>query len=95
MTTEHPYQSLPGDEMRLATITIPDVKVQLSVEQLIAAARQLEPVERAELAKALTDDDLDIELAQLIAELYGQPPVDEISDDDILAEVSAVRQHRS
>ncbi|MCB0231739.1 MAG: hypothetical protein KDI07_21375 [Anaerolineae bacterium] len=81
--------------MRLATITIPDVKVQLSVEQLIAAARQLEPVERAELAKALTDDDLDIELAQLIAELYGQPPVDEISDDDILAEVSAVRQHRS
>lgn len=81
--------------MRLATITIPDVKVQLSVEQLIAAARQLEPMERAELAKALTDDDLDIELAQLIAELYGQPPVDEISDHDILAEVNAVRQHRS
>lgn len=81
--------------MRLATITIPDVKVQLSVEQLIAAARQLEPVERAELARALTDDDLDIELAQLIAELYGQPPGDEISDDDILAEVRAVRQQRS
>ena len=81
--------------MRSATITIPDVKVQLSVEQLIAAARQLDPMERAELARALADDDLDAELTQLIAELYDQPPVDEISDDDILTEVRAVRKQRS
>lgn len=81
--------------MRLATITIPDVKVHLSVEQLIAAARQLEPMERAELARSLADDDLDAELTQLIAELYDQPPVDEISDADILAEVRVVRPHRS
>lgn len=81
--------------MTIATITIPDVQVQLSVEQLIAAARQLEPMERAELARALADDELDAELTQLIAELYDQPPVDEISDDDILTEVRAVRKQRS
>jgi hypothetical protein len=36
--------------------------------------------------------ELDAELAQLINDLYSKPPVDEISDDEILAEIRAVRQ---
>ncbi len=81
--------------MSTDTVTIPNIQVQLTVEQLIAAVRQLEPGGRAKLAKALADTELDTELTQLIAELYSQAPVDEISDDDISAEVRAVRQQRS
>jgi hypothetical protein len=84
-----------GDEMTTTTVTIPDIKVQLTVEQLITAVRQLEPGERAKIARALADTELDTELTQLITELYSQPPVDEITDDDILAEIRAVRQQRA
>ena len=78
--------------MSTATITISNIQVQLTVEQLITAIRQLEPRERAKFAKALAEAELDAELTQLITELYSQPPVNDISDDDILAEVRAVRQ---
>ena len=78
--------------MTTSTVTIPNIKVQLTVEQLLTAVRQLEPRDRAKIAQALTDAELDKELAQLIAELYHQPPVTEISDADILAEVRTVRQ---
>lgn len=81
--------------MSVATITIPDIQVQLTIEQLITAVHQLEPRERAKLARVLADTELDAELTQLITELYSQPPVDEISDDDILVEIQAVRQPRS
>jgi ribosomal protein L17 len=82
--------------MSTATITIPDMRVQLTVEQLITAARQLEYNDRRKLAKAIiAESDLDVELAQLIAELYSLPPVDDISDNDIMAEVQAVRQSHS
>ena len=81
--------------MSSATVTIPNIQVQLTVEQLITAARQLEPGERAKLARALADTELDTELAQLITELYSQPPVDDISDDDIQAEIRTVRQQSS
>lgn len=86
---------LRGDEMSTATITVPNIQVQLTIEQLITAVRQLEPSERAKLARVLADSELDTELTQLITELYSQPPVDEISDDDILAEIRTVRQQRS
>lgn len=76
------------------TVTIPNIQVQLTLEQFIDAVRQLEPMERSQVAKALADAELDAEMAQLIAELYSAPPVNDISDDDILAEVRAVRQQR-
>jgi hypothetical protein len=78
--------------MSTSTVTISNIEVQLSVEQLLAAVRQLGPRDRAKIAQALTNVELDNELAQLIAELYSQPPVTEISDSDILVEVRAVRQ---
>ncbi|GIK56180.1 MAG: hypothetical protein HND44_02120 [Chloroflexi bacterium] len=81
--------------MTTATITIPNIEVELTVEQLITAVRQLEPRERAKIVRALTDAELDQELTQLIAQLYSQPPIDEISDADILAEIQAVRQSHS
>lgn len=78
--------------MTTATVTIPNIKVQLTVEQLLTAVRQLEPRDRAKIAQALTDVELDNELSQLMTELTSQPPVTEISDADILAEVRAVRE---
>lgn len=80
--------------MSTATVTIPNIQVQLTIEQLIMAVRQLEPGERAKLVRALASAELDTELAQLITELYGQPPVEDISEDDILAEIRAVRRER-
>jgi hypothetical protein len=62
---------------------------------LITAVRQLEPGERAKLARVLADTELDSDLTRLMNELYNQPPIDELSDDDILAEIRAVRQQRA
>lgn len=85
---------LRGKKMSTATITVPNIRVQLTVEQLITAVRQLEPSERAKLARELADTELDTELTQLITELYSQPPVNDIADDDILAKIRVVRQQR-
>jgi len=78
-----------------ATVTIPNFQLQLTVEQLVAAVRQLDPEARTELARALAQTELDADLARLIAELYKRPEVTDISDDEIQAEVNAVRKgHR-
>jgi hypothetical protein len=55
------------------------------------AVQRLEPNERAQVANALIQMDLRSDLTTLIQELYAQPAVDEITDDDIMAEVKAVR----
>ena len=81
--------------MSTATVTIPNIQVQLTIEQLMTAVRQLDPGERAKLARALAGAELDAELSQLIIELYSQPPADDISDGEIQAEIRAVRQQHS
>lgn len=78
--------------MASSTVTIPNIKVQLTVDQLVTAVRQLNPRDRATIARAITDAELDVELAQLIQDLYSQPPVTDISDAEIQAEIRAVRQ---
>ncbi len=78
--------------MTSSTVTIPNIRVQLTVDQLVAAVRQLDTRDRARIARAVTDAELDVELAQLIDDLYSQPPVTDISDAEIQAEIRAVRQ---
>lgn len=56
------------------------------------AVERLQPEEREQLATALVQMDLRSDLTALIQELYAQPADDEITDDDIMAEVNAVRQ---
>ncbi|MDZ8029319.1 MAG: hypothetical protein RMY36_032215 [Nostoc sp. SerVER01] len=68
------------------------VSIPITVEQLIMAVQQLQPDERAKVARALIQLDLHSDLTALIQELYAEPPVDEITDDDIMAEIQAVRQ---
>jgi hypothetical protein len=81
--------------MSTTTVTLSNIQVQLTVEQLVTAVQELESEERAQIAKALAKMELDAELAQLITDLYSKPEVTDISDDDILAEVRAVRQQPS
>ena len=81
--------------MSTTTVTIPQVGVQLSVDQLITAAKQLDSGERAKLARALAETDLDLELTRLMVDLYSKPPVDDISDEEILDEIQAVRQQHT
>jgi hypothetical protein len=76
----------------MTTVTIP--KVELSVDQLVAAVRQLEPRARLEIARALVETELDVRMAELIHLLASRPAADDISDADIVAEVHAVRKQR-
>jgi hypothetical protein len=68
------------------------ISIPITLEQLITAVQQLQPDERAQVARALVEMDLRSDLTALIKELYAQPPVDDITDDDIMAEIKAVRQ---
>ena len=68
------------------------ISVPITLEQLIQAVRQLEPEERAQVANALVELDLRSDLTALLEELYAQPPADDVTDDDIMAEIEAVRK---
>ncbi|NER28558.1 MAG: hypothetical protein F6J89_13225 [Symploca sp. SIO1C4] len=71
------------------------ISVPITLEQLINAIKQLQPDERAQVARALIQEELRSDMTALLKELYTQPPVDEITDDDIMAEIKAVRQQPS
>lgn len=68
------------------------IAVPITLDQLIQAVQQLQPEERAQVAQALLELDLRADLTTLLAELYVQPPADDVTDDEIMAEIKAVRQ---
>jgi hypothetical protein len=68
------------------------VSIPITLEQLITAVQQLQPDERAKVARALIELDLSSDMTALIQELYAEPPADDITDDDIITEIKAVRQ---
>ncbi|HUT14324.1 MAG TPA: hypothetical protein VMY42_27810 [Thermoguttaceae bacterium] len=78
---------MPGQS---TAITIPNVK--LSLEELLAVIRQLDGPARAEVARVLAETKMDAELSRLIEELAESPPIEDIPDDQICAEVKIVRQ---
>lgn len=73
-------------------ITIPEV--ELSLDQLVAAIRQLEPAARSEIVKALMDTELDARMAELIRSLTSRPASADVTGADIVSEVNAVREQR-
>jgi hypothetical protein len=85
---------------RVGHMTTPSVKtvripeVELTIEQLVAAIRQLEPEARSAIAGALMETELDDRMAALLKSLSSRPPADDITDEDIQAEVKAVREQR-
>lgn len=67
------------------------VSVPITLEQLITAIQRLQPEERTQVAKALIQVELTSDLTTLIQELYADPP-DNVSDEEIMNEIRAVRQ---
>ena len=76
----------------ITTVTIP--QVELTLDQLVAAVRQLEPDARSEIAKVLMETELDARMAELIKSLASRSPANDVSDADIVSEVKAVREQR-
>ncbi|MGC1307374.1 MAG: hypothetical protein WA885_09105 [Phormidesmis sp.] len=68
------------------------ISVPITLDQLILAVQNLQPEERMQVARALVQSELASDLTALIQELYADPPADDVSDDEILAEIQAVRQ---
>jgi hypothetical protein len=58
----------------------------------ITAVQQLSPQEREQIAAALVQAGLRSDLTDLIQELYAQPPDNNVTGDEIMAEIRAVRQ---
>ena len=74
----------------MKTVTIPEVEITL--DQLVAAVRRLEPAARSEIAKALLETELDSRMAELIESLSNRPAADDVTDLEIEGEIRAIRQ---
>jgi hypothetical protein len=68
------------------------ISVPITLDHLIIAVQNLQPDERMQVARALVQSELTSDLAALIQELYANPPADDISDEEIMAEIRSVRQ---
>jgi hypothetical protein len=75
--------------LQSTVITIPEVK--LTVDQLLKVVRQLDDASRVQLAQVLMETEMDAKLASLIEKLAKITPADDFSDEDIEAEIKAVR----
>jgi hypothetical protein len=69
------------------------ISVPITLDQLISAIQQLRPEERVRVVQALIESELQQDLASMLQELYAQSPADDITDEEIMAEVRFVRQH--
>ena len=70
-------------------ITIPEVK--LTIDQLFKAVRQLDDSSRSQLARVLMETEMDAKLHKLIETLAKTAPASDITDEDIEAEIKALR----
>jgi len=76
--------------LQSTVITIPEVK--LTVDQLLKVVRQLDDASRIQLTRVLMETEMDAKLANLIERLAKATPADDVSDEDIEAEIKAVRK---
>jgi hypothetical protein len=68
------------------------IQLPITLDQLILTVQQLQPSDRAQVARALIQIELKSDLKALLEELYKLPPIDEITDSEIMNEIKAVRQ---
>jgi hypothetical protein len=79
--------------MSSQAIIVPNVT--LTLEQLLAAIRELDEPARVQVAEILLATEMDSKLSALIARLAKRKPARDISDDVINAEIYAARQSRA
>ncbi len=68
------------------------ISVPITLDQLILAVQSLQPEERTQVARALVQSELASDLTALIQALYTDSPADDVSDEEIMAEIKTVRQ---
>jgi len=71
------------------------ITMPITLEQLINTLKQLQPSDRAQVAKALIEIELQSDLTTLIKDLYSQDAIEEVTDNDIMSEIKFVRQNRA
>lgn len=71
------------------------ISVPIALDQLILAIQNLQPEERMRVARALVQSELTLDLTALLQDLYAEPPADDVSYEEIMAEIRAVRQWHS
>jgi len=71
------------------------ITMPITLEQLINTLKQLQPSDRAQVAKALIEIELQSDLTSLIKDLYSQDAIEEVTDNDIMSEIKFVRQNRA
>ena len=76
----------------MKTVKIPEV--EMTLDQLVTAVRQLEPAARSQIAKALVETELDARMAELIESLANRPAADDVTDAEIGDEIRAIREQR-
>jgi len=76
-------------------MTLQEINVTLTLDQLLTAIRQLDEPARTQVAQALLETDLDTKFAALIRRLAEREPATGISDEIINAEIRAVRRSRA
>jgi hypothetical protein len=76
----------------MKTVTIHEVEITL--DQLVTAVRQLEPEARSQIAKALIETELDARMAELIESLANRSAADDVTDAEIRDEIRTVREQR-
>ncbi len=77
----------------MPTIVIDQAEVRLTLEQLIAALRQLPEAERARVRRELEPASWEEHLDALLARVRGRVQLAPVRDEDIDAQVESVRAH--
>lgn len=67
---------------------------EINLEQMLEVIRNLDAAARTRVAQVLAESEMDSRFRELILNLTNKPPVHEISDAEIQAEVDAVRRAR-
>jgi hypothetical protein len=74
-------------------VTVPNVT--LTLDQLLAAIRQLDEQALSQVAQVVLETDRDARLVELIRRLNERSPANDVSDELLNAEVKAARHSRA
>ena len=78
----------------MSTVVIEQARIQITVEQLIEAVRQLSPTEQRQVRQAIDEVNWQDRFRVVLEEIDSQVAEQPISEDEIRQEVEAVRNAR-
>ncbi len=75
----------------MAAVVIDQVKVHLTMEQLLSAIQQLSPEDKDRIRKELASEPWENRLDALLSSVRSRMGKNEIQEEEIIAEVESVR----